>query len=185
MNGPPQANGPFQRSWEHLLEVEQLYSNHAADPGGETMYGVTEWLARKYGYVGKMRDLPVVKARAIAKTEFWDPMSLDHVAWQSEAVARELLEAGYHLGAQTAGRMLQRALNAFGDGVLGLDGDIGPKTLEAMLVFLRKRGAEGERLLVTVLNALQCTGYVERVETDRRKAAFFYGWVRKRVRIQP
>lgn len=174
----------FDRAWRRLLDIERGFSNHPVDPGGETMYGVTERLARRYGYVGPMRELPISEARRIAKTEFWDPMSLDHVAWQSQAVAAEVLEAGYHLGPAIGAQLLQRALNALGDGALGLDGSIGPKTLKALTVFLQRRGADAERVLLTVLNSLQCAEYVLRVETDRRKGAFFFGWVSKRVRVQ-
>lgn len=174
----------FDRAWRRLLGVEQGYVDHPADPGGPTMYGVTSRLARAHGYTGDMRALPLPTARAIAKAEFWDRLALDSVAWLSEPVAQELLEAGYHLGPAVAGRLLQRALDAFGDGALGIDGAIGPKTLEALVVFLRKRGALGEGALLTVLNSLQCAAYVERVEADRRKAAFFFGWVVKRVRIE-
>lgn len=177
----------FVRAWERLLQVEGGYVNHPADPGGETIYGVTERLARRYGYLGPMRELPVAEARRIAKSEFWDQMALDHVTMQSGAIAAELLEAGYHLGPRVAGQLLQRALNAFGDGTLGLDGDIGPKTLEALLMFLRKRSSYngGERAMLRVLNSLQCAAYVERVERDASKRQFFYGWVSKRVRIEP
>jgi typhoid toxin secretion A len=112
-------------------------------------------------------------------------MSLDRVAWHSEGIATEMLECGYHLGPAVAARLLQRALNAFGEATLGLDGNVGPKTLQHLLAFLNRRRRDGgEAVLLTVLNSLQCAAYVERVEALSSKRAFLFGWVAKRVRIQ-
>lgn len=186
MTDPSSRNAvAFQHAWEQLLGVEQGYFD---DPiGGPTMYGVTSRLARAHGYVGDIREIPISVARRIAKREFWDAMHLDSVLWQSEAIARELLEQGYHLGPVFPIKALQRALNAFGDTVTPLivDGAIGTVTITALMAFLRKRQQTGESVLLRALNSMQCVGYIERAESDPRKRAFLFGWISKRVRIDP
>lgn len=188
MNSDPTDRGAqyaaaFMRAWEQLLGVELGYVDDEDDEGGPTIYGVTQRLARRYGYTGDMRQLPIEQARSIAKREFWDSMGLDSVAWLSEPVAAELLEAGYHLGPRHAAAFLQRALNAFGDGSLTIDSDIGPKTLKSLTEYVRRRGPHGVQCLLRVLNSQQCVAYLERVEVKPKKRKFVFGWVSKRVRI--
>ena len=43
---------------DSLIDREGGYSNHPADRGGPTNYGITEAVARAQGYRGHMRDLP-------------------------------------------------------------------------------------------------------------------------------
>ena len=49
----------FDQAFDALLEHEGGYSDHAADPGGKTRYGITEVVARSHGYRGDMRELPL------------------------------------------------------------------------------------------------------------------------------
>jgi lysozyme family protein len=82
--------------------------------------------------------------------------------------------------------MLQRwlnALNAQGSRYADLfvDGRIGEVTLTALRAFLRWRGDEGARVLVTALNCTQGVRYLEIAERDPRQEAFTYGWLRARV----
>ena len=41
-----------------VMVIEGDYVNDKRDSGGATRYGVTEAMARKYGYNGKMKDYP-------------------------------------------------------------------------------------------------------------------------------
>lgn len=173
----------FQAAWEHLLGIEQLYSNHPADPGGATMYGITEKVARAHGYAGRMEDMPVSFARRVAKVEYWDPLRLDSVDQVAPAVALELLDISYNMWHGAAGKFLQRALNALQGAELELDGQVGPKTLAALYGYLQRRGAIGEPVLLRMLNAQQCVDYMRQCEETPSKRAFIFGWVRQRVRV--
>ena len=42
----------------HVIEIEGGYVDDPSDSGGETNYGITKAVARRYGYAGHMRDLP-------------------------------------------------------------------------------------------------------------------------------
>ena len=43
---------------DELIDREGGYVNHPADRGGPTCWGVTQQVARAYGYIGDMRALP-------------------------------------------------------------------------------------------------------------------------------
>jgi lysozyme family protein len=111
----------FDAAFADLIGNEGGYSNNPADPGGETMWGVTARVARANGYTGSMRDLPLSFARAIAKAEYWDAYRCDEMPSQ---VAFQVLDAAYNGGHPA--QWLQRAVGVAEDGM------IGPKTLAAV-----------------------------------------------------
>jgi lysozyme family protein len=81
---------------------------------------------------------------------------------------------------------LQRALNAFNrEGLdypdMAVDGLLGPVTLAALRAFIEKRGADGIKALVSMLNAEQAMRYLEIVEKRPASESFFYGWLLNRV----
>ena len=77
-----------------LIEREGGYSNHPADRGGPTKFGITEAVARAHGYSGAMRELPREEAVAIYKRLYWLRPRFDHVARRSAAIAAELFDTG-------------------------------------------------------------------------------------------
>lgn len=113
----------FDHAFERLLGHEGGYSDHAADPGGKTKYGVTEAVARKHGYVGSMRDLSLPVAKRIARMDYWDAVRADEMP---DAVRFDLFDAAYNSGPDRAIKWLQTAAGA------SPDGKIGPKTLLAV-----------------------------------------------------
>ena len=44
-----------QRVIDQIIKVEGGYVNDPSDSGGETNYGITKHVARKYGYKGSMK----------------------------------------------------------------------------------------------------------------------------------
>lgn len=178
----------FRLAWQTLVGIEGGYTNHPSDPGGETNHGVTALVARAHGYTGDMRRLPKSRAERIAKLEYWDPLRLDEVADLSYPIAYELFDTNFNLFPLFAGRALQRSLNLlnqegqqYGDVVV--DGRIGPATIAALEKYLKRRGWEGETVLLRCLNGLQLAEYARQCEVNPAKEAFFFGWVRERVKI--
>ena len=55
-------------------------SNHPADKGGPTCFGITEAVARAHGYAGAMRQLPREEAAAIYRRLYWLRPRFDQVA---------------------------------------------------------------------------------------------------------
>lgn len=176
----------FDNAFAHLLNLEGGYSNHAADRGGATAFGVTEAVARQEGYQGPMQELPISTAKAIYKRRYWDPLHLDAIAALSELIARELFDTGVNMGISTAAKFLQRALNALNHqqahyADLAVDGLMGRGTVAALAAFLAKRGASGATVLHKALNSLQGTRYIELVENRPLNGQFIYGWLSNRV----
>jgi hypothetical protein len=58
---------------------------------------------------------------------------------------------------------------------------LGNKTIDALKVYLSKRGAQGEVVLLKILNIMQGQRYIEIVERNPSQEAFFYGWIAHRV----
>lgn len=181
-------NEYFLTSWKKLVNVEGGYVDDPSDSGGATNWGVTERVAREFGYRGHMRDLPRELAEEIAKKKYWDVMSLDDIAPLSYKVAYELFDTGYNTGTTRPSTWLQRALNGLNNRErlyqdLNVDGRIGPITISMLRAYLDKRGLQGEDVLVRLLNGLQAAFYLELVERREKDEKFLYGWILHRVTI--
>ncbi|WP_336962516.1 glycoside hydrolase family 108 protein [Acinetobacter pittii] len=174
---------------DELIKREGGYVNNQADRGGATKYGITEAVARANGFKGSMRDLPLDVAKAIYRKNYWTAPRFDQVNAISSAVAEELLDTGVNCGTGFAKPLLQRALNLLNNqGKAGwpdlkVDGVYGSATLGALKTYLNKRGKEGEKVLVRVLNIMQGQRYIEICERNPLQEQFFYGWISNRVVI--
>ena len=183
------SDTPFDRALAHTVGIEGGFSNHPSDSGGKTRFGITEALARRYGYVGDMRVLPIELARDIYRKEFWEGMSCDAVALFSEELAAELFDTGVNCGPGTAVRFLQVALNSLnrrGEDYADIaeDGVIGSGTLGALRAYFDfRRGPAGEIVLLRALNALQGHYYIDLSRRREKDEDFVYGWLRTRVEI--
>lgn len=119
----------FDAAFDSLMDVEKGFWNDPA--GGPTMYGVTERVARAWGYQGDMRQLPLASARAIAKSEYWDRFQCDQFA---PAVGYQVFDTAYNGGHPV--QWLQQAVG------VTVDGKIGPKTVAAV------RAADPSRVIL-------------------------------------
>jgi lysozyme family protein len=112
----------FLIAFEKLLKHEGGFSDHSADPGGKTRYGVTEVVAREAGYRGDMRELPLDLAQRIYKDKYWDAM-------QAEALPVDVryivFDGAVNSGITQSAKWLQRACGVKDDGV------VGPATIRA------------------------------------------------------
>ena len=112
----------FDAAFDLLLKHEGGYSDHAADPGGKTRYGITEAVAREVGYRGDMRELPLDLAKRIYKDKYWDTVKAEQLP---AAVRYPVFDAAVNSGPGQSVKWLQRALGVKDDGV------IGPQTMAA------------------------------------------------------
>lgn len=113
----------FDAAFELLLGHEGGFSDHAADPGGKTRFGVTEATAREVGYRGDMQELPLDLAKRIYKDRYWDKVRADELPAEIRYI---LFDSAVNSGPKQAILWLQRAAGVTADGVLG------PKTIEAV-----------------------------------------------------
>lgn len=173
---------------DKLIEVEGGYVNDPKDAGGETNYGITVGVARRHGYDGDMKDLPVELAREIYRQEYWLDPNFDKVNVVSEKIAEELLDTGVNMGVGIAGKFLQECLNALNHGGatyadVTIDGVIGPKTLSCLRTYLDLRQTDGEMVMLRALNCLQGARYIDISRIRPANERFVYGWLKNRVAI--
>ena len=170
---------------DDIIRVEGGYVNDPADSGGETNFGITEEVARAFGYTGAMRDMPRATAFDIYARRYWDAVRGDELAALSETVAFEVVDTGVNMGQARAVTFLQRALNVLNVGGklyddLAVDGLAGPVTVAALRDYL---AARSEAALLKALNCLQGAAYIELAERREKDERFVYGWLRNRVEL--
>ena len=171
---------------DDVIGREGGFSNHPADRGGATRWGVTEAVARAHGWHGDMRAFPRDKAVAIYRRLYWEGPGFNRVAAHAPRVAAELFDTGVNMGPEVAAAFLQRALNALNRGggdypEVPVDRRIGDRTIGALAAFLKVRGCGGEAVLLKALEALQGERYLHLAESRPANEAFLYGWLANRI----
>lgn len=116
----------FDSAFVKLLKHEGGYSNHPADKGGVTMYGVTqrvweEWLGHRVDEKA-MRALTPAMVKPLYKRKYWDKVCGDDLP---AGVDYCVFDAAVNSGPGRAIKWLQQSLNVTQDGALG------PKTIAA------------------------------------------------------
>lgn len=150
----------FDEAFHTLLGHEGGYSNHPADPGGETMWGVTARVARAKGYTGPMKDLPVELAKQWYKEDYWDKVLADELPPE---LRYPMFDAAVNSGPRQAILWLQRSIP-----VEKVDGILGPVTLSTV------KGVEPLLLKSKILGAR--LDFMTRLNTWD---SFGKGWARR------
>ena len=171
---------------DDVIGREGGYSNHPADRGGPTRWGITEAVARAHGFAGDMRALPREEAAAIYRRIYWLRPGFDRVAEIAPRIAAELFDTGVNMGPEVAAGFVQRALNALNRGAsdypdIAVDRRIGETTLAALRGFLARRDGSGEEVLLKAIEALQGERYLRLAEQRPANEAFLYGWLANRL----
>ncbi len=113
----------FDEAFTLLLGYEGGFSDHKADPGGKTQFGITEAVARAHGFTGDMRTLTRDEAKRIYRADYWEPVRADDLPPQ---VRFDVFDGAVNSGVKQSVKWLQRAVGVIDDGI------IGPKTLAAV-----------------------------------------------------
>ena len=171
---------------EEVIGREGGYSNHPADTGGATRWGITEAVARAHGFAGDMRAYPREEAVRVYRRLYWLGPGFDQVADHAPKIAAELFDTGVNMGPAVAAGFLQRALNALNRGAvdyadISVDRRVGPATIAALKGFVERRGATGETVLLKAIEALQGERYLRLAEQRPANEAFLYGWLANRL----
>jgi lysozyme family protein len=171
-----------------LGQAEGGYVDHPSDRGGPTNHGITEEVARRFGYKGPMRDLPLATALRIYDWQYVRGPGFDRIARLSVPIAKELVDTGVNMGVAVAGEFFQRALNGlnarqthYADVVV--DGKVGAASRAAFMAYLARRGKIGETVMLRALNALQGARYLAITEGRPANEDFTFGWFANRVVI--
>jgi len=171
---------------DSVIGREGGYSDHPADRGGATRWGITEAVARAHGYRGEMRSFPRDEAASIYRRIYWARPGFDRVGEVAPLLAAELFDTGVNMGPAVAVSFLQRALNALNRGATDYD-DIVPgvrvdeATVSALTSFLAKRAPHGQSVLLKAVEALQGERYLRLAERRPANEAFLYGWLANRL----
>ncbi len=171
---------------DEVIGREGGYSNHPADRGGATRWGITEAVARAHGYRGDMRAFPREDAVALYTRLYWTRPGFDRIGAIAPAIAAELFDTGVNMGPGVAVSFLQRALNALNRGAADY-ADIVPgvriddATVTALTSFLARRAPHGDAVLMKALEALQGERYLDLAERRPANEAFLYGWLANRL----
>jgi lysozyme family protein len=167
----------FLSAFNDLLMVEGGYSDNPDDPGGKTRYGITEAVARRHGYHGDMRSLPLDRAQTIYYIDYWKVNNLDRVASVNYAIAHECFEAGVNCGANRSAQWLQRSINVILNAKLKIDGQIGANTLRA----ITGQKADVYDAIYRACNVYQGQYYITLAESNDRFRTFIKGWLNHRM----
>lgn len=172
-----------QKVIDNIIRIEGGFVDDPDDSGGATNFGITESVARDYGYPGHMRDLPREVAFDIYSAQYWDTVRGDDLLRLSESVAEEVVDTAINAGVNRASVFLQRSLNVLNNRAklypdIVVDGNIGPATISALSNYIKRRESA---TLVNMLNCLQGAFYVELAERREKDEKFIYGWFKNRV----
>lgn len=150
----------------YVIEKEGYRSNRKTDPGGLTIWGISE----KYypDHVFKMKNMDREDSKLYAKgiyfAEIWTPSGLWRL--KHKPLTIKLLSLFVLLGSSRGVKLLQEACNLFGAAVM-TDGDLGPKTAEFINSYKYPKAIE-EAFEANVTQYLKSKGH---------KADFIAGWL--------
>lgn len=164
---PGAVSGAFDRALKVILRHEGGFVNDPQDPGGMTNLGVTKntwesWVGHPVTEAD-MRALTPGLVSLLYRKRYWDKLRCDELP---PALALCVFDFGVNAGPARAARYLQR-LAATPD-----DGEIGPKTIEAV-----KAWVAGVGVAETVRQYQEARrGYYRQLSTFPR---FGRGWLRR------
>ncbi len=157
---------PFDTALEITLGFEGGYSNHPADHGGATNYGVTQ---RAYDSWRKTTGKPVQpvelieddEVKALYLADYWIPCGCDFLPMP---LAAAVFDMAVNSGPWNAKLTLQRALGVKADGVIGEETiRAANATPAAILRFLKGRA-----------------GFItEIIQSKPSQVVFLHGWMNR------
>lgn len=160
---------------EFLLFEEGGWSNHPADTGGATMYGVTQ---ATYNTYRKGKGLPTQSVRKITKSEahdlydvmYWRTSGSDRLPWP---VSYMTFDAAVNSGPKRGVQWTQQGLGVTADGI------VGPGTIAAAKAAVN--GADGAKIY-GIMDA-RATFLARLVQNKPSQAVFLLGWWRRTLRV--
>ena len=102
----------FDRAYEVLIANEGGYSNHVADNGGETKYGISK---ARYPMID-IKNLSPEQAKEITKRDYWDRFRCAELPWP---IAVTLFDCVFNHNPVNPAKWLQTAVGVRADGVIG------------------------------------------------------------------
>ncbi len=168
----------FNFAFDFMIVNEGGFSNHPADRGGATKYGITQaTLAAWKGHpvsVEQVRQLTLDDVKPIYKRNYWDQNSLDGV--HSAPVATCVFDIGVVCGTGSSGKLAQVVANTHGGALLLLDGQIGSKSLSAI-------NGMDETIFVRAFADRVGARFRSIVDNNPSQRVFLAGWMARATRL--
>lgn len=152
----------FEDAIRYVLENEGVDSDHPADTGGRTRYGITEATAKAHGL--DVRTITLEQATTIYRARYWN---FDYV--RDQRLATKCFDIVVNMGVAGGVKVIQRALGVTEDGIFGA------KTLVAL------HSIPTDEALERISCAL-ADRYVDICITNKSQWVFLKGWLRRAIR---
>lgn len=159
-----------------ILKHEGGYSNHAADKGGPTNFGVTQatysrWLGRE-ATIDDVKNMTEEEAREIYESMYFTGPRIHTLPEPPQTL---ILDMSINHGPRNAIRMLQRTINLAEFGPCDVDGVMGPQTRR---LAERAANAMGNYFQNAVVEE-RIKFYHKIVENNPSQEVFLRGWLRR------
>ncbi len=152
-----------------ISEGGSKYTNDPDDPGGETKYGI----AKRFNPEVDIKNLTEDQAIEIYRNKYWDKFHIEMLPPRLRYIYFDMI---INPGSGAAAKILQEAANGknrkYPEKILVVDGQIGPKTLDAL------SGVELERV-----RSYRVKYYASKVIEKPKKDKYWYGWFRRALRV--
>jgi lysozyme family protein len=155
----------FDDAFSAICKPEGGFVDNPADPGGATMYGITESVARACGYQGDMRSLPLDSAKAMAKKMYWDRCQCDQF---DPRIGYLVFDAAFNGGHPA--QWLQSAAGVTTDGAIGAQTIAAVRAIEPWKIMARFNAAHAD-YYAGLKNYTFINGWVERIAYNLRLGA--------------
>lgn len=162
------SDDAFIRALDIVLKSEGGYSDHKADRGGKTMYGITQstfnmWLTKHASTLRPVQSITKSEMQQIYKQEYWTKASCQYM---TENLAICHFDAAVNHGVSRAAKLLQKAVNVAEDGV------IGQKTLDAVQSI-------PENIVIRAYLDARDDFFHQIVARDPSQSVFLKGWLNR------
>lgn len=170
----------FYKAIKHIIENEGGFSDHPADPGGTTKYGISLRFLKSEGIdinkdysINKkdIQDLTLNDAQRLYQTYFWNPNKYEFI--NDQGIATKTFDLAVNIGASNANKILQKSLNATeGQPNLTVDGIIGGMSIDAA------NKANG-KFLQDVMRIEAVNYYNQLIVNNSKLSVFRNGWMNR------
>jgi|SRR5665647_330419 len=156
---------------------------HLVEATGTPNFGLSLSLAKRHGYKGPIENITLALAQCVYYNEYISVPRFDRVFHLSEKIGYAVIRAGidHDIGTSSVSIMLQRSLNAFNGGgryfsYAIADGKVGEETLLALEEFLKRRGEDGETVLLNCISCLKGEYYLDMAERNQKHESQVFNW---------
>lgn len=153
----------FDQAFNRLLGHEGGLVDDPRDAGGQTKYGIS-----KRAYPGEdIAGMTIERAGRLYRRDYWGPAGCD--AWPG-ALKFEVFDTAVNMGVGAAIRMLQRAVGAAEDGVIGPQTLMRVQSADPAWVLRRLQGARLDAYTKLKTWPVFGAGWVRRVAKNMMEA---------------